>query len=502
MGTVKTQVIYLDPHDDVISVRDKMSWAKTERILLVLPRRSRILVRTLDLQLLQRHAVMLGAQLAIVSHSSDLRRAAQGLGIPVFRAVAKAQRKTWEKERIPEKPHRRSPPPDLLQMRREVFTDEPRWRTLLGVRLGFFTLAVLAVLALLLLFLPSATIHLTPITQVQALTISVSANPNVASVNLTGSIPAQSTSTVVRRIKTAPVSGKIAVPDSIAAGKVRFRNLTTGEVAIPAGTIVRTTGNPPVRFTTTVDAVMEARAGKTLDVPVKAVGGGSSGNLPADSLVAFDDVDLGTSLAVTNPGPTTGGSDRTASIPTAGDRAHLHDALLTEILEECKTTLRQRLVAGDIFFPDTITVAQMLTETYFPAAGQTGETLSLTMNLQCQAQYASAANLTALAAMALDANLPEGFVPVSSSAIMPDAIALVTDADGITHWEMHVQRFLSVRLDGSAATQLVQGRRPGVAARRLADTFPLAALPEIQINPAWWPWLPVFPFRINVSING
>jgi hypothetical protein len=337
---------------------------------------------------------------------------------------------------------------------------------------------------------------------VQALTISVSASPDVATVNLTGSIPARSTSIVVRRIKTAPVSGKVAVPDATAAGKVRFRNLTTGVVAIPAGTVVRTTGNPPVRFATTVGANLEARAGKTLDVPVKAVVGGSSGNLPADSLIAFDDVDLGTSLAVTNPGPTIGGSDRTAPIPTAGDRAHLHDALLTEILAECKTTLRQRLVAGDMFFPDTTTVAQMLTETYFPAAGQTGETISLTMNLQCQAQYASAADLSALAAMALDANLPDGFVSVSSSGITPGAIAPVTDADGITHWEMQVQRFLSVRLDGLAATQLVQGRRPAVAARRLADTFPLAALPEIKMDPAWWPWLPVFPFRIYVSING
>ena len=499
---MKTHVIELDPHDDVTSVRDKMSWAKTERILLVFPRRSRILVRTLDLHLLQRHAAMLGAQLAIVTRSGDLRRAAQAVGFPVFRAVAIAQRKAWQKEHTPEKPRRRTPPPDLRQMRREGFPTEARWRNLLGVRFVFFTIAVLAVLVLLLLFLPSATIRLTPITHIQSLTISVSANPKVATVNLTGSIPAHLTSTVVRRIKTATVSGSVAVPDSPAAGKVRFRNLTTGVVGIPAGTVVRTTGNPPVRFATTMDAVMAASAGKTLDVPVQAVVGGSSGNLSADSLVAFDDVDLGTSLAVTNPSPTTGGSDRTAPIQTAGDHALLHDALLTEILGECKTTLQQRLASGDLYFPDTTKVAQMLTETYFPAAGQIGETLSLTMNLQCQAQYALAADLNTLAGMALDANLPDGFVPVSPGMTQPEPSVPITDADGTTRWEMQVQRLLRARLDGLAATQVVQGRRPAAAARRLSETIPLAALPEIKMNPSWWPWLPVFPFRISVLING
>ena len=239
-----------------------------------------------------------------------------------------------------------------------------------------------------------------------------------------------------------------------------------------------------------------------MDVPVQAVIGGSSGNLPADSLVAFDDVDLGTSLAVTNPSPTTGGSDRTAPIQTASDRTLLHNALLTEILAECKTTLQQRLVSGDLYFPDSTTVSQMLTETYFPAADQTGETLSLTMNLQCQAQYASKADLNTLAGMALDANLPDGFVPVPSGETPLAPGVLATDADGITHWEMRVQRLLRARLDGSAAMQLVQGRRPAQAARRLSDNIPLAALPEIKVNPAWWPWLPVFPFRISVVING
>jgi hypothetical protein len=51
---MKTQVIHLAEHDDGISVRDKMSWTNTPRILLVYPGRSRILARVLYVYLLQR----------------------------------------------------------------------------------------------------------------------------------------------------------------------------------------------------------------------------------------------------------------------------------------------------------------------------------------------------------------------------------------------------------------------------------------------------------------
>ncbi len=218
---------------------------------------------------------------------------------------------------------------------------------------------------------------------------------------------------MLERSKTASVTGTLIIPNTSAVGLVRFSNLTTGVVGIPAGTIVRTTVSPPVRFATTMDAVVAAGVGKTMDVPVQAVEAGSSGNLPADSLVAFEG-DLGTSLSGTNPSPTTGGSDRSAPVQTADDRIRLRAALVSEILNQCKTSLPKSIGQGDTYFPDTLAVGQVLSETYFPADGQTGQTLSLTMNLQCQAQYASQADVNSLGRLALDANLPAGFGPCHS----------------------------------------------------------------------------------------
>ncbi len=495
---MKTQVIPLDPHDDGTSVRDRMSWAKTTRILLVYPRRSRILARTLDLRLLQRHAVALGGQLAIVTKLEDIRLAAQELGIPVFKSAAIAQRRTWEAKSSLETPVRRAPRPDLREMRRVVFPEEARWRNLLGVRLLLFSLAVLAVIVLLLLFFPAATVKLTPATKMQSLAISASASPTVSQVSLTGSLPARLTFTVIKQSKTAPVTGSLISPDTPAAGLVRFSNLTTAVAGIPSGTVIRTTGSPPVRFATTMDAVVTAGVGKTMDVPVQAVEAGSAGNLPADTLVAIEG-DLGTSLAVTNPSHTTGGSDRSAPVQTAGDRTRLRAALVSEILGQCKISLPKSIGQGDTYFPDTLAVGQVLSETYFPAAGQTGQTLSLTLNLQCQAQYASSADVNSLARQVLDANLLAGFWPVSAALTTLKSSTPATDAGGITRWKFQAQRLLYARLDPWKATQLIQGRSPAVAGRRLAESMRLAKTPSFRMVPAWWPWLPVVPFRIVVS---
>ena len=496
---MKTQVIKLDPHDDLTSIRDRMSWTKSPRILLVFPRRSRMLSRTLDLRLLQHHAFALGGQLAIAAPPEEVRLVARELDIPIFKTAAIAQRRTWQIQKAPEAPVRRAPRPDLRQMRREAIPGESPVHNLLWFRLFFFSLAVLAVLALLLIFFPSATVDLAPETQTQSLAISASASLKVTTVNLTGSLPARLAYTTLERSKTAPVTGSVISPKDPAAGMLRFRNLTTGEVKIPSGTVVSTTGSPPVSYATTSNTVMPAGAGKTLDVPAQAVEAGTSGNLPADALVAFEEVNLGTSLAVTNPSPTTGGTDRSAPVQTASDRISLRAALVSEILEQCKTSLPQSIAPEDAYFPDTLAVGQVLSETYFPADGQTGETLSLTMNLQCQAQYATAADVAFMARLAMDAKLPDGFVPVSNAVTTVSSSTPMTNAEGITRWQVQAQRLLHARLDPVEATQLIQGRSLKVAGRRLAESMRLAAAPRITLTPSWWPWLPFVPFRITVS---
>jgi hypothetical protein len=237
-----------------------------------------------------------------------------------------------------------------------------------------------------------------------------------------------------------------------------------------------------------------------VDVPIQAVEPGATGNLPADSLVAIEG-DLGTSLAVTNASPTTGGTDHRAPIQTADDRTRLHAALVSEILDQCKISLPKSLGQGDTYFPDTLSVGHVLSEAYFPADGQTGATLSLTMNLQCQARYAQSADVSSLASLVLGANVPDGFEPVSSTVTAVTSGIPVTGAQGNTTWKVLAQRLLRARIDSVETMQLIQGRSLAVARQQLASSLRLVAPPTIKMAPAWWPWLPVFTFRIALSIG-
>jgi hypothetical protein len=73
---LKTTIIALEDHDDLVSVRDRLAWAKTPRIVLTWPKYARVPLTVLDLVVLQRHAGALGARLGLVTRLAAVRRAA------------------------------------------------------------------------------------------------------------------------------------------------------------------------------------------------------------------------------------------------------------------------------------------------------------------------------------------------------------------------------------------------------------------------------------------
>src|SRR5512141_707146 len=141
---MKTQIITLESHDDLISVRDKLSWAKTPRILLVWPKYEKVTLRLLDLKVLQRHADSLGARLGLVTRRSNVRRDAESLGIPVFRSTTDAQKEAWPYAPPQRRHAAKNPPHDLRRLRDSVYLKEASWRTSLAGRAMTFTVGVLA----------------------------------------------------------------------------------------------------------------------------------------------------------------------------------------------------------------------------------------------------------------------------------------------------------------------------------------------------------------------
>jgi len=495
---MKTQLIPLESHDDLISVRDRMSWAKTPRILLVWPKSERIPLRVLDLKVLQRHAVALGAQLGLVTRHRDIRREAQALGIPVFGSTGEAQRSPWPERDLRGKREWRRPRRDLRRLRKQAWVREEAWRSHPATRILSFTLGVLAVLLLASLFIPRAEITLTPETQLQTVTLPVQADPAVDTVYLTGNLPARELRVVVDGAREALATGEIPVPKTKAEGVVTFRNLTEEEVTVPAGTVLTSTGLPGARFVTLETGELAGGLKATVDTPVLAEQPGAAGNVEAGRILAIEG-NLGLQVAVSNAEPTTGGSDLVSPAATEADRERLRQALVDALQAKAQEQMQAQLAAGDVFFADTLALAQVVEETYDPPTGQPGRKVTLAMQVEFTASYASSADLAELAGAVLNASLPAGFVSSDAPLLLETLFPPVTDADGVTRWNMQAARTLARGLDLARVIPLAQGRSPQVASARLAESFSLAEAPGISLRPTWWPWLPLIPFNITVE---
>jgi hypothetical protein len=494
---MKTQIVTLESHDDLISVRDRLSWAKTPRILLVWPKYEKITLRQVDLKILQRHAVSLGAQLGLVTRRRRVRADAEALGIPVFVSTGQAQRLPWPNPRRRRWP-RRAPRKELLQQRREqARVPEEAWRTNPVIRVGAFAVGVFSVLVLAALFIPRAQISLQPESKVQSVVLPVSASTDLESVFITGSIPARELHAVVEGEETIRVTGEGIVPQSKARGVALFRNLTQQEVTIPAGTVVQSTEPERVRFVTTRTGTVDAGVGETIELPIEAVEGGLAGNLEAELVNAIEGR-LGLLLAVTNPEPLTGGRERASVQASNADRRRVKNLLMDSLETQAYEQLSEQIGSGDVLFEDTFEVSQILSEDYDPPAGTVGTALTLKLQVEYSVLYASAADLSQLAALALNASLPSGFSPASDTITVKPVTQPQRNENGSTRWTVRAERQIVQQIHAGQVTQLVQGLGSQNAQIQLERNLPLADSPRVDLTPSWWPWVPIVPFRISV----
>jgi hypothetical protein len=499
---MKTQIITLESHDDLISVRDRMSWAKTPRILLVWPKYEKVTLRQVDLKVLQRHASSLGAQLGLVTRARRVRQDAEALRIPVFESTGQAQRVAWPRPRR-RRWVRRAPRKDLRLLREEQLPTgdgAETWRSHPAVRVGSFILGVTSVLVLVALFIPRAQIRLQPESKVQSIVLPVIASPHVGSVFITGSIPAREQRVVVEGTQTVAVTGEGVIPQSKAKGTAVFRNLTQQAVPVPAGTVVRTADDGAIRFVTLRDGEVEAGVGETLELPIEAMQGGLAGNVEAETIVVVEGR-LGLSLSVTNPEPLTGGREIPSVQASERDRQRVKNQLMKDLESAARAQLDEATSEGDILFEKTFAVSQILSETYDPPAGAASTKLTLTMQVEFSALYASAADLTELASLALNASLPQGFSAASGALTVTPFTEPVISAAGNTRWTVRAERRIVQQIDNAAVTRMIQGTGARRAQTILEQSLPLEAFPEIELSPAWWPWMPIVPFRISVVLE-
>ena len=164
------QVIELEDHDDVNTIRDRLMTAQSTRVLLVIPWDSPSLRKPVDLQMVQRFAEMNRIEVAIVSTEGDIRTAARECGLPAFRTVDAAQRKVpWHKSHddedelrpwTPSKRKRREAERAAVERNQAVAQAARRHPAWIALKIGIFVLALLVVAFAALAIIPNAQITL------------------------------------------------------------------------------------------------------------------------------------------------------------------------------------------------------------------------------------------------------------------------------------------------------------------------------------------------------
>jgi hypothetical protein len=295
-------------------------------------------------------------------------------------------------------------------------------------------------------------------------------------------------------VQAITVTGEGSVPQSKARGTVEFRNVTQQAVTIPAGTVVSAS---EIRFATTKEGAVEAGVGETVSLTIAAVEGGIAGNVEAESINRIEGR-LGLSLAVTNPEPTTGGRELSSVQASDQDRARVKKILIENLETMARETFLDELNSGDLLFENTLERTQILSEKYDPPPGGVGTKLTLSMQVEFAARYASAADLTELATLAMNASLPSGFVPAPGAVTVKPLTDPFRDTDGSLHWNIRADREIVLSFDAVFVTQLVQGLGLNQAQSNLKEHLPAESEPVIRLSPSWWRWVPLLPIRIEV----
>ncbi len=513
---VPVDVIQLEPHDDVVSVRDRLSFVGSRRILLVWPPGGEaVLRRKLDLVLLQREASRRGARMALVTRDRQVIDNARDLNISTFPTIADSRRQRWKRGRSKVFVTRADrPDSDIPYELQDVVTRRRAAPTASQVQLGHIgrAVAVLGLVAVLLaamiLFVPSATIVITPARQHLDVTIRVVADPSAERIDLErGVIPATVLRVEIEDSATVDTTGTQNLEPTLATGIAVFTNQTQQAVTIPAGTTVNTSTGAIVRFRTLEPVNIAGENGAIAAVAIEALPqfAGPIGNVPAFA-INYIDGPLNDILTVQNPDPTSGGANPIDRTVAQADHDRLLAAVRGAIQQRALASLTALLGERQQIVPESIRIAETRPEwTSFSAAvGDTADTVSLTMRAAVEAVVLDERLVNQVAYAGLAGRIPSGQIVVPDSmAFSQGEIELIDERNRVV-FRANVTADTATAVDSERIRRETAGLSLDAVREYLTRNVALdpALPPSIAVWPPFFDRMPVLPGRISVTIQG
>jgi len=478
-----------------------MDWSQTPRVLLVWPERGKVLRNRLDLILLERYCSSHGSQLALVTKDSEVIFQAGEAGIPVFQSRKTAQLQPWRKS------FREFERRDLLAKNKEFRERDLFSRSVKPVRkelrpwirISIFIAAVLAVLAIAGMLLPSAVITIEKEVDQKSLIVPIRAMMGEDQIQISGQVPVRELTVEAEDQQSIPTSGTTAIPAEYAVGEVVFTNLGEEIITLPINTILSTDSENPVQFLTSETGKLPPGVGESITIPVSAINPGKMGNVLADQITTIS-TSLEAEVSVNNPLPTSGGTDIVISAPNSSDRRLLSRDLSFSLKGLASEEIRALLSQNDILLTPDLEELEIIEEIFTPEEGAPGIELDLKKKVRFLALYVSEEDLLSLAADLVKAQYQEDdYEPLLESITISQLSSPIPRAAGSFTWRMEVTWNEQKSLDHNEILQMILGKKPLDAKVLLQKNLELEVPPRIKLSPSWWLRIPALPFRISIN---
>lgn len=466
------ELVFLDPDDDLGTIRSKLESTTAEEVYLVVPRRSPVLRTPLEFRILARVANELSSETIIVSDNPTRRRLAEHEGFRTRRSLRTLKH-------LMLRPDQRPP----------LFV-VPDWVPGLLPVLSFL-LPVGAAATLAAVAIPQMRVTLVPQTTPVGRDLEITVDPAAQALDPARAIlPGEVITQEVTERGALPIPAERTVGKDKARGEIIILNSRPQPHVLQKGTRVMVEGGP--KFV--LDQEVSAPPGVPVRAGITAVDAGSAGNVRAGAITAFDGFDA-SGLAITQQRPTTGGTDRQARVVTEEDIARLRQDLLAQARRDAVGQLRTR-AGQDRSLPDETIQVQPRGEKFDQQLGQEADQLTGTLTAQATAVAFENARFNELVAQILVRDAGGGSTLSGDPKISPPAIQSVqgqtiklrTRAEGVVVQEINAAQ-LQERLRGTT---------PEEAEARVARISGLAQQPRVEITPSWAPRA----FRVDVVVQG
>lgn len=509
------EYIQLENQEDAASVRDRLSFIRGKRVLLIWPEDGSALPRKLDLVLVQREARRRVIQLALVTHDNEVMIHADELNISTFETIAEAEKSRWKRGRTRvfvqrhHKPQHSPEPDDLMPVASRVRSPQ---RGLSGavrtiVRVGVLLLVLATLASALYVTVPSATVTL-PVAQENIVSeVTITADPAVQDVDIEqGIIPATIVRANVQTVQQIATTGSQEGTATRAIGVVTLTNQTAQRIEVPANTRLSTSAGTPIFFRTTSPVTVPAGEGQRVEVAIEADDDsrGSIGNVDA-GLINRIVGDLADSLTVLNVSSTTGGENQTISLVTDADRERLMGIVRGQLQALAYTEMEANLSETQTIVIDTVHIPDELLRSdwisFSHEAGQESDTLTLSMRAIVEALVIDDRLAQQVVFARISGDKPPHLVLQPERFSYTRGPVLETTTGGQIQFTAYGSGSAIANVDVPQLQSVLAGQSLEDAERLVRRSVYLAPDAQLQIAlmPAFFGRMPLLPVRIHIE---